>query len=115
MYERKTPLKNDCPIEKTLNVISGKWKPAILSQLLKTNLRLRDIQKGLPEASKRALTQQLKEMIEDKLISKKDFDQYPKKTEYAITDLGLELTPVFVALSKFGEKLYCKIHPLFDC
>jgi DNA-binding HxlR family transcriptional regulator len=79
LYERKTLVKNDCPIEKTLNVISGKWKPAILSEILKNDLRLRDIQKGLPEASKRALTQQLSEMIEDGLIEKKDFNEFPKK------------------------------------
>ena len=105
MYQRKTPIKNDCSIEKTLNVISGKWKAAILSQLFKKDLRLRDIQSGLPEASKRALTQQLKEMIEDHLISKTDFNQYPKKTEYSLTDLGRELAPVFAAMSKFGDKL----------
>jgi DNA-binding HxlR family transcriptional regulator len=105
LYERKTPLKNECSIEKTLNVISGKWKPAILSELLKTNLRLRDIQKGLPEASKRALTQQLSEMIEDGLIEKKDFNQFPKKTEYTITSLGIQLSPVFEELSKFGDQL----------
>ena len=105
MYERKTPIKEDCSIEKTLNVISGKWKPAILNELLSTNLRLKDIQKGLPEASKRALTQQLKEMTEDLLIEKKDFNQFPKKTEYSISKLGIELAPVFKELSKFGNKL----------
>ena len=105
MYQRKTPLKNDCSIEKTLNVISGKWKPAILSELLRTNLRLRDIEKGLPEASKRALTQQLGEMIKDGLVEKKDYNEFPKKTEYSITDLGVQLSSVFEALSKFGDKL----------
>lgn len=105
LYKRKTPLKNDCAIEKTLHVISGKWKPAILSKLLKNKLRLRDIQKGLPEASKRALTQQLSEMIEDKLIDKRDFNQFPKKTEYSITPLGMQLSSVFNELSKFGNKL----------
>jgi len=105
MYERKTLLKNDCSIEKTLNVISGKWKPAILSELLKTNIRLRDIQKELPEASKRALTQQLREMIEDGLIQKEDFNQFPKKTEYTITPLGIQLSSVFKELSKFGDQL----------
>lgn len=105
MYERKTPLKKDCSIERTLHVISGKWKPAILSEILKTNIRLRDIQKGLPEASKRALTQQLSEMIADGLIEKRDFDQFPKRTEYHVTPLGAQLAPVFRELSKFGDKL----------
>ncbi len=105
MYKRKTPIKNDCSIEKSLLVISGKWKPAILSALLKGNIRLKDIQQGLPEASKRSLTIQLKEMIDDGLIFKKDFNQFPKKTEYSISDIGLQLEPVFRELSYFGDKL----------
>ena len=60
-------------------MISGKWKPAILNKLLKTNQRLRDIQKGLPEASKRALTQQLSEMIKDGLIEKKKIQSISEK------------------------------------
>ncbi len=105
MYDRKTPIKNDCSIEKTLHVISGKWKLAILSTLLKRNLRLRDIQAGLPEASKRTLTQQLNEMLADGLIDKIDFNEYPKKTEYFITSLGKQLAPVFKALSEFGDQM----------
>ncbi|MDY8137897.1 helix-turn-helix domain-containing protein [Aquimarina sp. 2201CG5-10] len=104
-YQRKTPIKNDCAIEKTLLVISGKWKPAILSELLKRNLRLKEIQKGLPEASKRSLTQQLGEMVEDGLIKKEDFHQFPKKTEYSMTPLGLQLSTVFQVLNEFGEQL----------
>ena len=105
MYHRKTPLKNDCSIEKSLGLISGKWKPAILSALFQGNIRLRDIQQGLPEASKRSLTIQLKEMIDDGLILKKDFNQFPKRTEYSISNIGLLLKPVFLELSKFGDKL----------
>lgn len=105
MYKRKTPIKNDCSIEKSLMIINGKWKPAILSALLEENIRLKDIQLGLPEASKRSLTIQLKEMIDDGLILKKDFNQFPKKTEYSISELGLQLKPVFKELSNFGDNL----------
>ncbi len=104
-YQRKTPIKSDCSIEKSLLVISGKWKPAILSELLKRPVRLKDIQEGLPEASKRALTQQLKEMVEDGLIQKKDFNQFPKKTEYSMTPLGRKLSSVFTILTEFGDQL----------
>lgn len=93
-------------MEKTIHVISGKWKPAILSELLRTEtIRLKDIQKELPEATKRALTKQLNEMIEDKLIEKKDFNEYPKRTEYSISPLGKKLSPVFCTLAEFGDLL----------
>ena len=104
-YQHKTPIKSDCSIEKALLVISGKWKPAILSELLKRNLRLKDIQAGLPEAPKRALTQQLNEMVRDGIVSKTDFNEFPKKTEYSMTPLGCKLYPVFQELGKFGDNL----------
>lgn len=105
MYQRKTQPKNDCSIEKTLNAISGKWKPVILFILLKTDARLRDFQREIPEASKRALTQQLSELIVGGLIRKKSFDEFPKRTEYSLTYLGTQLSHVFTALTKFGDKL----------
>ena len=105
-YVRKTPVKSDCAVEKTLHVIAGKWKPAILSELLRTPVvRLKTIQEGLPEATKRALTKQLQELIDDNLIQKKEYDVYPKKTEYSLTALGKELAPVFEVMKQFGNKL----------
>lgn len=105
IYIRKTPLKEDCPMEKTLNVISGKWKIALLCELNRRNSRLIDFQKQNPEASKRALTQQLGELIKDNIIQKKDFGVYPKKVEYSLTELGKELFVVIKVLGEFGEKL----------
>jgi DNA-binding HxlR family transcriptional regulator len=104
-YKHKLPLKLDCPAEKALAVLSGKWKLAILGQLLKTNLRLTDIQKGLPEASRRALTKQLAEMQEDGIVQKEDFQEFPKRTEYSLTPLGRAFQPVFQALFDYGIKL----------
>lgn len=60
-YAWKTKLKADCPMEKTLNVIAGKWKIALLCELNRNKARLTDIEKKNPEASKRALAQQLSE------------------------------------------------------
>lgn len=104
-YIRKTPLKEDCPMEAALNVISGKWKIAILCELNRRNCRLIDFQKQNPEASKRALTKQLGELIEDNIIQKKDFEVYPKKVEYSLTELGKDLFQVLIILGEFGEKL----------
>lgn len=104
-YQRKTTPKLDCSIEKTLHVIAGKWKPAILNELLQRKLRLKEIQEGLPDAAKRSLTQQLAEMQQDGLIQKEDFNQYPKKTEYSLTPLGKQLAPVFAAMREFGDQL----------
>ena len=72
-YNRKSPIKSDCPMEKTLNLISGKWKLAILCELNRGKSRLKDLVVLNPEASKRALSQQLGELVQDGLIQKKRF------------------------------------------
>ena len=102
-YIRKTPLKEDCPLELTLNLISGKWKPAILSALFQGPQRPKDVSEGLPEAIKRVITQQLRELEEDGIISKKVYDEVPIKVEYYLTPVGQSLLPVIQELSKWGE------------
>jgi len=105
IYKRKTDKKIDCPMEKTLHVITGKWKLAILCELNRGSCRLKDFEKHNPEASKRALTQQLKELVIDGIIEKEDFNVYPKKVIYSLTQKGQELIPIIEVLGKFGEKL----------
>lgn len=104
-YNRKTPIKCDCPMEKALNVISGKWKLAILCELNRNKSRLRDLVALNPDASKRALSQQLSELVQDGIIQKKDYEVFPKKVEYALTQRGHELIPVLDMLNEFGKKL----------
>ena len=104
-YTRKTDIKCDCPMERAIQSISGKWKSAIICELLRGDVRLRDLEKLNPEASKRAITQQLREMLEDGLIQKEEFDEYPKKVIYSLTELGKQLQSVRDVLTKFGEKL----------
>ena len=92
-------------MEKTLNVISGKWKIALLCELNRRNARLTDFEKKNPEASKRSLAQQLGELVEDGIVQKKDFETYPKKVEYSLTPLGKELFSVIQKMGEFGENL----------
>lgn len=101
--DRKTPIKEDCPMEITLNAISGKWKPAIISALLKGPQRPKDLAGDLPEATKRVINQQLRQLEEDKIIDKIIFDEIPLRVEYFLTPLGQSLLPVVKALSAWGE------------
>ena len=103
---RKTPVKEDCPMEMTLNIISGKWKPGILSGLLIGPQRPKDLSEGLPEATKRVLTQQLRELEKDGIVTKKVYDEVPLRVEYSLTPMGKSLSPVFKALNEWGTKYY---------
>ena len=102
-YIRKTPLKEDCPLEVTLNIISGKWKPAIISALFRGPQRPKDVSQGLPEATKRVITQQLRELENDGIISKRIYDEMPLRVDYSLTTLGKSLLPVIKELSMWGE------------
>lgn len=91
-------------MEIALNAISGKWKPAIISALLKGQMRPKDLAESLPEATKRVITQQLRELENDNIIDKIVFDEIPLRVEYFLTPLGKSLLPVVNALSVWGNE-----------
>jgi DNA-binding HxlR family transcriptional regulator len=102
-YTRKLEIKADCPMEISLHVLTGKWKPAILSALFRGPQRPRDFAAELPEASKRVLTRQLNELEDHGLIAKKVYEVLPPKVEYYLTPLGLSMKPLIVALTEWGS------------
>ncbi len=101
---RKTPVKQDCAIEIALNVISGKWKPAMLSGLSKGPQRPKDFCEGIPEATKRVINQQLRELEKDGIVFRTMFEEVPLRVEYSLTHLGTSLLPVLQTLDKWGQK-----------
>ena len=113
-YSRKLEIKADCPMEVSLHVLTGKWKPAIISALFRGPQRPRDFAAGLPEASKRVLTRQLNELEAHGLIARKVFDVLPPKVEFYLTPLGLSMKPLIGALNDWGlhfEKVNGEINP----
>lgn len=94
-----------CPVETTLSAIEGKWKVLILRQLLSNGgmQRFNELQKALGISGK-VLSIQLKELEEDKLISKKIYPQIPPKVEYTVTPAGVSLLPILKAMREWGEK-----------
>lgn len=66
-------------------------------------MRPSEIHKCLPEAAPRVLDIQLKEMVEDGLVSKTIFPELPPRSEYQITNLGKSLLPIIDAMLKWGE------------
>lgn len=75
-----------CGVDVTLSVIGGKWKPLILWFLLQhENRRYGQIKKFIPEVSNKVLSQQLKELIRDGLVKRKDYHVIPPKVEYRIS------------------------------
>ena len=94
---------SQCPIEATLNLISGKWKARILCYLSMGTSRYNEIKRAFPRVTQKMLTQQLRELEADGLINRMVFAQVPPKVEYTLTPFGESLLPVIKAMAEWGR------------
>ncbi|WP_262315974.1 winged helix-turn-helix transcriptional regulator [Lacticaseibacillus parakribbianus] len=90
-------------IEATLAVIGGKWKPVILCHLGGGPRRPSFLLANIPGLTQKMLTQQLRELERDGIVSRTVYPQVPPKVEYALTERGKSLRTVLVAMSAWGE------------
>lgn len=87
-----------------LSVIGGRWKIAIIWCLLQQSpLRLSEIQRKLPAVTQRMLIRQLRELEDDKIITRFVYPVVPPKVEYELTEIGLLLKPVVVSICNWGD------------
>jgi DNA-binding HxlR family transcriptional regulator len=98
----KERITNNCPLTSSLLLISGRWKLMIIWQLKDGTLRFGDLQKAIPHTSKKMLTQQLKELENDGLVSRKVYPEVPPRVEYTLTDLASSLMPILNSLLNWG-------------
>lgn len=91
-----------CPVELTIDLIGGKWKALLLWELANKTLRFNELIRLFPNATRKMLTQQLKEMERDGLILRKDYHQIPPKVEYSLTAFGESFMPVLYAMNQWG-------------
>jgi DNA-binding HxlR family transcriptional regulator len=99
----------DCPVVTAIDVIGGKWKVILLYQLRGRTLRFGELKKMIPRVTQKMLTQQLRELEKDKLISRKVYAEVPPRVEYTSTELAEKLSPVLDSLSDWGN-IYQNAH-----
>ena len=92
-----------CAVEAALQFIDGKWKGVILFHLLQRTMRFNEIRRAIPSVTQRMLTNQLRELEADGLVSRTVYPQVPPKVEYALTERGRTLEPVLLALKAWGD------------
>lgn len=91
-----------CPVSATLKIIGGKWKPLILYFISVDVNRFGQLQRMMPDCSKRMMTVQLRELEYDGLVHREVFAEVPPKVIYTLTNKGESLRPLFSVLSKWG-------------
>ncbi len=104
MYERKIPLNLNCGLDLIGEVLYGKWKIRLLWFIHQGHLRPSELQRKIPDASRRVLNMQLKELEQHELITKKIYPVVPPKVEYSLTDFGLTLIPIISSLGNWGDE-----------
>lgn len=92
-----------CKFGTALDILTGKWKSLILLRLLSNStMRFSELQKAIPDISKKMLTQQLKELEYHDIVHREVYAQIPPKVEYSITEYGQLMKPVLQTMSDWG-------------
>nr|WP_278184033.1 helix-turn-helix domain-containing protein [Gilliamella apis] len=93
-----------CPVDATINMIGGKYKSLILWKLMtETTLRFSQLQKEIPTATPKMLTQQLRELEANGLINRHVYPVVPPKVEYSLTNFGKSIKPVLESMYTWGS------------
>lgn len=89
-------------IKVTLDVMGGKWKPLILYLLSSETMRFSELSHQIDGITQKMLTQQLRDLEADKIVSRKVYAQIPPKVEYSLTAHGKTLVPLLLDMEKWG-------------
>lgn len=95
--------KYNCPVEATLDLIGGKYKALILWHLNEATLRFNQLQKLIPKATPKMLTQQLRELESHNLLERTVYPVVPPKVEYSLTPFGSTLMPIIEGMYSWGK------------
>ncbi|WP_432667191.1 helix-turn-helix domain-containing protein [Wukongibacter baidiensis] len=109
MTERKIQTdgrgKLKCSIEYTLSIIGGKWKSVILWHLgTDGTYRYNELRRLMPGITHKMLSQQLKELEDEGLINRKQYNEIPPRVEYSLTKKGATVMPILESMHRWGEE-----------
>ncbi|MDQ0108697.1 DNA-binding HxlR family transcriptional regulator [Chitinophaga terrae (ex Kim and Jung 2007)] len=96
--------EHSCPLTKAMSNIGNKWKPIIVCVMHERNLRFGEIAARIPVISRKVLTDQLKEMELDGLLTRQEFKEIPPRVEYGLTEKGKALLPILKLLQEWETK-----------
>lgn len=94
----------DCPVATTVQLIGSKWKLLIIRNLLVRPWRFNELRRDLEGISQKVLTDSLRAMEEDGIISRTVYAEVPPRVEYALTDIGRSLLQLMDDMAAWGER-----------
>lgn len=93
----------ECPVAITVSMIGGKWKLLIIRNLLVRSWRFNELKRNLDGISQKVLTDSLRSMEEDGIITRTVYPEVPPHVEYALSELGESMRPILNAMQQWGE------------
>ena len=92
-----------CPVATAVSPVGGKWKLLIIRNLRMRSWRFNELQRDLEGISQKVLTDSLRQMMDDGLVYRHDYQEMPPRVDYSLTELGEKLLPIMDALADFGN------------
>jgi DNA-binding HxlR family transcriptional regulator len=102
--EKKLTRTAYCPVDYAFQRIGGKYKGRILYALKEEILRYGELKRTIEGITTKMLTQTLKELEADELVTRKVYLEVPPRVEYALSETGTELIPFIIQMSNWAEK-----------
>ncbi|MDR3594481.1 helix-turn-helix domain-containing protein [Clostridium sp.] len=96
-------MEYDCPMNVVINILSGKWKIAILWHLSKGTIRFNELQRLLVGITQKTLTMQLRELESDGIIYREVYAEVPPRVEYRLTEIGESIKPILSSMCEWGK------------
>ena len=93
-----------CPVATTVQMIGSKWKLLIMRNLLQRPWRFNELKKDLEGISQKVLTDRLRSMEADGIITRTVYPEVPPRVEYALSDLGESMRPIMDAMEIWGTE-----------
>lgn len=91
-----------CPVATTLMLIGNKWKIFIIQQLMDRPFRFSELRRAIPGISEKLLTDNLRAMEKNGIITRTVFPEVPPRTEYALSELGNTMRPIIESMATWG-------------
>lgn len=93
-----------CPVATTVSLIGSKWKILIMRNLLVRSWRFNELRKDLDGISQKVLTDSLRSMEDDGIVTRTVYAEVPPRVEYALSPLGESMRPIMDAMEKWGTE-----------
>ncbi|PTA67630.1 transcriptional regulator [Deinococcus arcticus] len=94
----------ECGVERTMQVIGGKWTTLILRDLLGGTRRFSDLKRTLGRVSPKTLTERLRQLEAQGLVTRTVYAEVPPRVEYALTEQGQSLGEIIAAMARWGSR-----------